>query len=53
MNFFEEKKHGHSQNILIYTAKQFMMAIKIPRKVYIFKEDGASGVQVGDIQVID
>jgi hypothetical protein len=49
----KEKNHRHSINILIYKAKQFMMTKIIIRKKLHILEDGASGVQVGDIgQVI-
>jgi hypothetical protein len=32
----EKRNHKHSRNILIYKAKQIMMAKKIPRKTYVF-----------------
>ena len=50
--FCEEKNHRHFKIILIYKAKQFMMTKTNPVKVYIYLEDGASGVQVGDIEQV-
>jgi hypothetical protein len=37
---------------MIYKAKQTMMTKKFPRKIYIFLEEGTSGVQVGDIEQV-
>ena len=48
LNFVKKKIHRHFLNIFIYMAKQFMMTKKIQVKST-FLEDGASGVQVGDI----
>jgi hypothetical protein len=42
--FCKEKNHRHSINILVYKAKQIMTTILF------FLEDGASGVQVVDIE---
>ena len=36
--------------MLVYKDEQFVMTKIAPRKVYMFLEDGASGVQVGDIE---
>jgi hypothetical protein len=44
------KNDKRFKNILIYKAQQIMMTSKIPRNVYIFLDDGASGVQVRDIE---
>ena len=50
--FCEEKDNRHFKNILIYKAKQFMMAKRYPKKSLHILEDGVSGVQVGDIEQV-
>ena len=50
--FCEEKNHWHFKNILIYKAQQIMMTKKISQKSLHILEDGASGVQVGDIEQV-
>jgi hypothetical protein len=50
LNLVEEKMINVLKNLLIYKAQQIMMTSKIPRNVYIFLDDGASGVQVRDIE---
>ncbi len=49
LNFVKKKNHRHFKNKLIHKAKQFMMTNKFPKKSLHILEDGASGVQVGDI----
>ena len=50
VEFCEGKDHKDFKSTLIYNVKQFMLIFS-PRKVYIL-EDGASGVQVGDIEQV-
>ena len=33
---YEDKNHGHLQNLLIYKAKQILTTKNTPRKVYMF-----------------
>ena len=47
--FCEEKNHRQLKNILIYKDKHFVMTKKSNKSLHIL-EDGASGVQVGDIE---
>ena len=46
--FCEKKNHKHWKNILMYKAKQFMK--NKPQESLHILEDGASGVQVDDIE---
>ena len=48
----EETNHRHSKGIPIYNAKQFMMTKKKPQKNLHILEDGANGVQAGDIEQV-
>jgi hypothetical protein len=46
-NFYFE-----TEGVLIYKAKQFMVTKKNSKKILHILEDGASGVQVGDIKQV-
>ena len=49
--YCEEVNHKHFTNMLIYKAKQFRME-KNPQQNLHILEDGASHVQVGDIEQV-
>jgi hypothetical protein len=52
LNFVKKKNHRHFKNILIYKANQIKMTKKNSKKILDIFEDGASGVQVGDIEQV-
>ena len=49
--FCEGKNHRHLEKKMIYKAKQFMMTKEFQKSLHIL-EDGARGVQVGDIEQV-
>ena len=49
--FCEEKYHRHFKNILIYKAKKIRWQKDFKKNLHIL-EDGANGVQVGDIEQV-